>query len=440
MSIITRIRQVLALSQGESQYNSGYSMVYRDQELLFLNEQLRIYSSQVRLRGKYFDNFTGETAEMRIAARRAFAEPAVKAALLGKVYAVMRLPLQVIARDPTDPNQQRVAEFCADLLNLSEGGVPAIIWNVLCHALIDGFSVCEPLNVRYTTGRWLGKIGLLKTKAKQINNIQFEVDNYKNVTGIFNMIGNSAVRYNPDDFIVFSHLKMFESPNGISDLRASYRATEMILYLLKLRMIFLDKFSGPFIHAKHGDIGYRSMLLEELKNSRGQGVLVTDVGADVKIVDLAMSGTSDFQAAIDDLRKEVAIGISGAFLHMLTGGKTDERGNSEVQQSTVDLFIWALSVQVASVIQNQLLPDYIHVNFGVNAEIPIIKLDTPNPVYMLKDLEIDKLLFEMNYPLSKRDLSKRTGRPIATDPDDLLTISPNQGTGIVQGPNLNRTP
>lgn len=411
MSLYSRLRQIFDRVTNRTQANpSSRDLINRELELPWLQEQLRVYASTVPMRGINYDNYTHETAEMRLAYRKAVSEPTVKSALLGKIYSVMSLDLRCIPRDKNNSLEYEVADFCRYLLEKSIGGTAAVIWSILSGGLVDGFSLCEPVTYRYVSGKYKDKIGLKKLKAKDTRFIQFEVDSYKNITSVINQVSNSNIRYDPDDFVIFQNIQLFESAQGISDLRSSYRAVEMIVHVLKLRMIFLDKYTGPFLHARTGDPALRSRLANELKNARAQGVLVTDPSTDVSLLDLAMSGTADFQAGLDDLRKEVAIGISGAFLHMLTGGGAQHRGNSQVQQSTVDLFVWALSVQVAAVIESQLLPDFVRYNYGYDVDVPLCKLEAPDPDSVIQELKIDQALAELGFPLKLAELSERTGR------------------------------
>lgn len=441
MSLLSRVRNLARRVSGTglpipNNTSPSRDLIDRDVELPWLNEQLRVYASQMRMRGVSYDNYTAETAEMRLAYRKALAEPTVKSALLGKIYAVMALKPQFVPRDKVNPLEHEVAEFCKHLMDNAVGGTPGIIWAILSGGLIDGFSVCEPISTRYDYGKYKGKIGLKKLKAKDTRLLQFEVDAFKNITAVINQVAGTT-RLDPDDFVIFQNMQLFESPQGLSDLRSSYRAVEMIVHVLKLRAIFLDKYTGPFVHAKTTDSAQRTRLANELKSARAQGVLVTDEQTEIALLDLAMSGTADFQAGLEDLRQEVAIGISGAFLHMLTGGGAQHRGNSEVQQSTVDLFIWSLSVQVASVIESQLLPDYVRWNYG-KVDNPKCTLEAPNPEYILSELKIDQALADLGFPLKLSELAERTGRTpaqsaaesvrgaVANPPQTQPTPPPNQ--------------
>jgi hypothetical protein len=393
-----------------------------DLELPFLKEQIRANASTVPMRAigpALLDNFTRESPEMREAYRRALSEPAVKAALFGKICAVMNLGLQVKVAQDT-PLDHEVADFTHYALTRCRGGLPALIWAILSGGLIDGYSACEKVWRKEQRGRFEGKVSLLALKSKDTRFIQYELDPYRNVVGVFAMRGNSGQRFSPSDFVLFRYQSLFENPFGLSDLRAAYRAIEMIPKVFQKRLTYLDKLAGPFLHAKIRDPAQRDNVQKILAQARGFGFLVSEPQDELEILDLAGTGTSEFLAAIEDLRKEIAIAISGAFLTMYTGGQGDSRGSAAVQQDTVDLFVWALATLVTACIQEQLVPDLVGPNYGSRTEYPTISLEAPNPEAIVAELAIDESLHLMGLPLSRSELYERTGRRPPKDPADAV--------------------
>lgn len=432
MSLLGRLRDRLT---GRRPYpaSAGGGFIDRDRELPWLHEQIRANQSlaPVRVGGPtLLDNFSGETHEMRAGYRRAvLAEPAIKAALLGKVAAVQALDLQVkpYEKSATD---QRVADWVKHTLTTGRGGLPKLVEKIILPGATDGFSVGEKVWRRETRGRWAGKVGLQQIKSKDSRYIQFELDPFRNISAVVSYRGNSGERFPPSDFVIFSHLSLFENPFGTSDLRAAYRAAEMIPKLLLLRMIFLDKYSGPFIHGKVRDPALVESMKASLAQARQGGFVATTPEDEIVILDLAAKGTGEFLDALKDLREEVATGISGAFLHMMTGdGGSGQRGNASVQQDTVDLFIWKLKVEVDACINEQLVPDLVDMNFGANVGLPTVKLEAPNPELVLQELEIDRALVDMGFPPEGEDVYERAGRR-APKPGG---IAPNRGTASVPG-------
>lgn len=435
MSLLGRLRDRLTGRRPSAYAGTGYGpVVDRDRELPFLHEQVRAYASPVPVRvggPNLLDNFSGETAEMRTGYRRALlAEPAIKAALLGKIAAVQALGLQVKPYEKT-PLDQRVADWVKHSLTSGVGGLPALIERVLVPGLTDGFSVCEKVWRREHRGKWAGKVGLQRLSSKDSRYIQFELDPFRNINAVISYRGNSGQRFPPSDFVIFSYLSLFENPFGTSDLRAAYRAAEMIPNLLTLRMIFLDKYSGPFIHGKVNDPAMVDGMKAALARARQGGFVVTTPADEIEILDLATKGTGEFLDALKDLREEIATGISGAFLHMMTGdGGSGQRGDSSVQQDTVDLFIWLLAVKVAACINEQLIPDLVDDNFGADVGLPTVSLEAPNPEAIVAELQIDRELYEMEVPLDLDDLYERTGRRPPPDPTRAVKKSAAPAPGM----------
>lgn len=419
------------VSRGGRAFAFRESQLDPDREFPFLTEQIKYYAGPQRMRHSVFhDNFTGETREMRAKYRQAaFAEPSVKAALLGKVISVCSLDLQVRPADKKNGRDHEVAEFCKHAIKQSEDGVFGVVWEILFGALMDGWSCSEKLWKTETRGKWAGKRVLKQLKAKDTRFLQPEIDPYRNITGIYAVRANSAHRFDPEDFVIFTYLKLFQNPTGISDLRAAYRAIEMMPAIMRLRAVFLEKYSGPWIKGKLSDLALRKQMQNELAQARGQGYIVLDKDSDVEVIDMAVRGTSDFQSALQDLREEIVTALAGAYLHMMTSPTSDPRGDSGEQRKTTEAFVWMLAELVAHVIQRSLIPDLVDMNYGAMTALPLVSLEAVRPSDILDDLKIDQALSQLKLPLSREDLYERARRPIPLNEDALTFDAPAPGAG-----------
>jgi hypothetical protein len=412
------LRSMRGTADGRIAFQTNYIDMARETPYLQDQiEQMRAYSGLHRRRMSPFtDNWTGESPEMRIKYRAAMAEPTVKAALLGKIISVCSLNLEMRPKNRSDPVQHEQAACTRHALAAGPMGIPGVIWEILIGGLIDGWSVSEKVWGIEERGQYRGKRVLANLKGKDTRYIWPEVDEFRNVTALWNFRGNAGRRFDPSKFVIFSYLPLFQNPLGQSDVRASYRAVELLPVVLNLRSIFLEKYAGPYMVGKIKDRALKSKMLAELKQARGKGVIVLDEHSDVQVVDLATRGTSDFQSAIEDLRQEVAIGISGAFLHMLTGMNPEARGSSKVQQDTTEAFIWILSENVRALLKKSVVPDIVDYNHGALAELPDVELEAVNPEDVLKELAIDKLLNEIGVDLSLSATLDRARRIGPKDP------------------------
>ncbi len=412
----------------------------------YWSEQIRAYSMAHTRLTPFYDNLTGETPEIRSMYRQVLKEPTVKAALLGKIFAVSQSDLTMKAAAKT-PYDQQIADFNRDNLAKTRGGVRHVIESMLFGALLDGYSVSEKIRCVAERGKWKGKIvlGHLKAKDTQYSNgpwsvtggnhragsgwgrVQLVVDEFKNVTAIFAGSPNGGVEFDPKDFVVVTYLKLFESPLGMSDMRAINRASTCKEAAIRLRMIFLDKYTGPFLVGKHNNETTRLYMEAALKKARAAGYITIPEGSEVEVLNLAMSGTADFKSAIDDFDREILIGIQGAFLHIFEGQTADGRGDTKVHKGQSDLFVWYLAQLAADAINEQIVPDFTDLNFPGKPELPTASLGGVDPAAIVSELKIGDTLHAAGVPTSLEAWYEKSQWPAPKSPEDTLPglIDPN---------------
>lgn len=394
-------------------------VIHIDREKEVVYEEMRVYTGISSLRhSPYHDNFTQETMDMRLTYRRWAAEPSVKASLAGKVYAVASLGLQVRPSDKNSQRSQEKADFVRYCMHRSLVGFTGMVYETVLPALMDGWSVCEPVWTMEERGRFRGKRVIADYKSKDSRYLIPRVDQFRNIIGLYNPRGNYNHLFDPAHYVIFTHLPLFRNPTGTSDLRAVYRAMQLLPAVWKLRAIFLDKYTGPFIKAKVRDKGIKNQMAAELAKARADGFIVLDADSEVEVLDLVTRGTSDFQAGLDDLRKEVATALEGAFLHRMTAADPNSRGDSQTQEGTADLVVWWLAEQLAAVWQHQLVPNLIDYNYGSLEDLPLISLEAVDPRDVIAQLGIDEALDRMGIPTSVEDLRDRAKRSPPKSLDD----------------------
>ena len=369
------------------------------------------------------DGATEETPEIRAEYRKMLRDETVKAALLNKVDEVAALDWQVHAPRPHEKRSLRVAEFCEWNCERSDTGKPGMIHSLLFHGLIEGNSICEKVwdldPVRW--GEWEGKYRVRALKAKPSSMAQLAVDVYYNVVAVRGGGWNAGRLYDPADFVLFSHCPLWENPQGMSDLRAAYRAFMIKDVAWKLRAIYLEKYSaGGMMRGKFSRPELRPALIAALEEAKASTYVALPDGTELDLLDLATRGTADFEAAIHDLDKAILIGITGAFLQATQGTVPQGRGSSKVHKQTSDVGKWKLSAAAALLISTQLFPDLTRINFGADEEPPWLTLGAVDDTEMGPALAIDRGLWEMGMGLSKQELYRRYGRTEPHDDEDLL--------------------
>lgn len=382
-------------------------------------------------------NLTGETWEMRQAYREwAIREPAAKSALLTKCLAVCQLDPQLKPADKRRPLDREAADWVKWAVDNSAEGWPGLIFNMIFPACMDGFSVTEKVfgKVDEHGSRYHGWWTLKSAASIDSNLTRFRLDTYRQVIGIQSVAGTQAAYHlEPSDFIIFTHLKIFENPFGNSDMRAAVRACTLIESAIRLRHILLTNYSGPFIKATAGDNAARMKLMSVLSEARANGWIVVPTGSEVEVLSLSVANLESFRSAVEDYRQEIVQSIQGAYLQLLEGGITDARGNTQVHKSISELFQWWLAAWVCQVINKQLIPDLVTPNYGNRAGFPRVSLGGIDEDTTVKTLGRFKLGHELGAVLSYEQVRDAGGLEVPRDKSDELPPPQQQQQGGTGG-------
>lgn len=384
-----------------------------------LKEKIRAYLSAYGSQTRFFpilDSYTEETPEIRRHYPIMLRDPYVKSALFTKTLAVAALDPQV-----NPASQRRVDRKASDfnhyILTRPKSSTRKIAFAVIIHGLLAGYSVTELLWHPIESGRYKGKIGLAGVKAKDIRYLTLEGDMYRNVTGVRDH--RAGMVYSPSNFLIWTNYPIYSSPIGMSDLRAAYRAFWLLDTAWRLRMIGLERFGLPVLKGSYTSADQQDQLEEQLPLLRSQSWITVPEGAQVEAMDLAARGTAEFQQAINDLREEIVVGITGAVLQMLQGQVSDGRGSSEVHKSTSELYQWWIAAEVGDLLSEQLAPPLTAFNYR-GADSPLVTLGAVNDDSMQGALAIDSGLSQLGLELSKEELYRKYGRQKPVKKDDVL--------------------
>ena len=389
----------------------------------------------------FFDDQTGETATMRLYYRRMLADPVVKSALMGKIFAVSQLDLQIHPADKKNPTDKEVAEFCQWVLTERiMGGFDQLVWNILIGELVDGISVVEPVwRVEDQADKWLNKWVIADQKAKDIDNdIVLLLDEFRNIVGIMGLRYNSGDYFDPGEFIIARHMKFLEAPGGMSDFRAVYSRYWILDTAWKLRAVGLERRSMPVLKGIYATASQKPSLENALSMARYNNWISAPAGAQIEVLDIAGRSQDEFRNAIQDLREEIFLGVQGATLQALTGGQGQERGNSKVHESTANLLKYALAKQVCNLLNNHecgVLKKLARLNYG-KVDLPRATMDAVDDMELAQSLPVDNGLHMLGIDLSKEQLREKYRRLPPQDEEDTLPGVPQQpppGAGGIPG-------
>lgn len=375
-----------------------------------------VYAGRIVM-AEYLHLPSGDRAAVSKVYREMLAEPMILTPLRVLVDAVAALDLQVLPEDPADARQQEFADFCRHAAAKAAGGRLAMTRAVFLPGVMHGWSVTEPTWVEAGAdeGRWAGRWRWAAWKQRDTDLVDPVVDAYGNVTGIDCPAKRET--YSPDDFILYSHLKLFEDPRGIAGFRAAYRDWYAKTLAVQFEGEGLERWGFPALVGTYKSADEQKAALEEaLTNFRTEGWVTAPDGVLISAVSAATNGPGNFEAFIASREKGMLIAIMGSHLAVSEGIVPNVAGNSNTQRSTTELFMWAMAEEMAGIYTGQ-FAKLGRLNYA-GVPCPTAVLGAVSEAEIAAMLANDATLRGMGVDLSKRSLYKRSGREAPHDDAD----------------------
>jgi len=382
-----------------------------------------------------------ETQQMRRAYRRMLSDPNVKAALLGKLLGVMGLELKIHPAGDR-PEQKEHAEFIEwNLTKRFHGAVPMLIWSVLSGGCVDGYSVNEKIWT-FQDGdrrqRFFLKRVLRDLKQKDVDqDLVPRMDEYRNITGIMGLRYNGGQIWSPDEFIIWQNMPMYGNPTGTSDLRAAYGRYWILDAVTKLRAVVAEKYARPVAYATYPAAHTQSSVENVLKQLRSEQWAAVPEGVKLEVVDLAGRSDEYWSSFRRDCQEDIFLSIQLATLQALTGAPGTVRGSSAIHEAKSNKAEWLLAEQCENILNDHedgLIRDMLTGNYADVIDLPHGTLTGTDDAELKESLAIDQGLYDMDWPLSRKEMEERYGRTWATDAEDMLKKPAQQQSGAGEGP------
>lgn len=362
----------------------------------------------------------GETQEMRNAYRYMLSDPNVKAALFGKLFGVMGQDLTIKPADKTNKQDRIIADFVEwNLKHALEEGFPGLVWDILSGALMCGYSVCEKVwDEPEQIGKWRGKRPLRRVKAKDVDqDLVILIDAYKNIIGVKGLRYNAGTVWNPDEFLIYTHLGLFENPTGMSDLRAAYGSFWMLDTVMKLRGLLADKRTMPIIVGKYSQVTQQPKVEQALANLRYRNWMTAPKDVQFDTLDAAGKAAGDYDQFCQYLRENIFLAITGATLQAITGGAGTHRGSSIIHKDSADLFKWHLTAVITHLLNDRkkgLIKSIVDINFQGFSDYPMAVLSGVDDAELAESATLDQTLMSVLAPmgvtLDPEELAEKYGR------------------------------
>ena len=372
------------------------------------------------------DTGTGETQAMRLAYRKMYSDPVITAALNSQIFGIASLPLQIHPADKKNKHDVEVAEFNRwNLMRRFDGGGSGLIWKILSGACVDGYSVNEKVIDYQRKGKYAGKDVLTKLKQKDVgSDLVLNTDQYRNIVSLTGLRYNSGTEWDTSAFVIYSRLKMYERPTGLSALRCVYYHYWLRDTAWKLRQIGLTTKAFPVLVGTYETESVQPSLNESLRKAKSLSYLTIPKTCMVAALEIAGQSENEFEQSIRSLNEEIYLGITTATLQSLTGGKDVARGSSDVHKDSANANKGFIASEICGIFNNQddgLLKDLTDLNF-MAGDYPYASLAEVDPDAMNAKVTVATGIKALGLDQSKTALREELAceEPHEDDPDDCL--------------------
>jgi hypothetical protein len=233
-------------------------------------------------------------------------------------------------------------------------------------------------------------------------------DEFGNLTGITSGT-DPGKEFDPADFVVYSHLKMFTNHRGRSAFLAAYRDWWIKQVAVQLWGVGLEKWGSPVIVGKYADeANQRASLETALEDAGANKWLSVPLNCVVEALSAATSSGADWDAYIARCDKGMLIGIMWSHLAVTEGQNKNVAGDSRTQKGTAELNQWSLAEE-CSCLWTHHGRELTRINYpGIPS--PRYVFGAVSEADVATMLANDDVLNGMGVPLSIESLLERTGR------------------------------
>lgn len=276
-----------------------------------------------------------------------------------------------------DPEDARAADFVRYCLSDMRGSVIDMLYNVL-DAVAKGFSISEINYKMIDRGPHSGMIGLDSIKAKDPSDITFETDEFLNLTALWQGPGRTT-KLPPDKFLIYTYMPRYESPYGISDLRAAYKHWWSKDVILRFYNVFLEKYGSPTVlgaYTRGTPKSQQDDLLKVLDRIQQETAIVLPEDIKVELLEAQRGGDSGYLQAIEYHDRQIAKSILGQTLTTDEGMRFGSFALAKVHLDVLRMMLEKTKRDVEeTVMREQLIRRLVDYNFRTE-RYPVFSLGT----------------------------------------------------------------
>jgi phage gp29-like protein len=243
---------------------------------------------------------------------------------------------------------------------------------------MKGFSISEINYKIIEEGPYKGMIGLDSIKSKDPADITFESDEYLNMTGLYQGIDRKN-KLPPEKFLIYKYQSRYESPYGMSDLRAAHRHWWSKEMILRFYNIYLEKYGSPTVkgaYTRGTPKNQQEDLLKVLDKIQQETAIVLPDDIKVELLEAQRGGESGYLQAIEYHDRQIAKSILGQTLTTDEGMRYGSFALAKVHLDVLRMTLEKVKRDLEeTVIQEQLLRRLTDYNF-TEGRCPIFSLGT----------------------------------------------------------------
>jgi hypothetical protein len=368
---------------------------------------------------QWTDPVTGNPQAMFDAYQAMTADPMAWRALTTLVDSVASLDLSITAPDKNDTRQQTVVAFHKEAIDRA-GGKLTLMRKVFLPGVMRGYSLAEKSYPTIPDGEFAGKWGFRwKSIDPPPGRSPFVLDSRRNVVGVELPTDVGTEILAPQDFVIYSHLPLFEDPHGNGAYARAHADWWMKTCGVQLWALNLERWGAPAVIGTYTDEGAQKAALEAALTEFGANKWLTvPHGAVVEAISAATSGAADWEAFVARADKGMLVAVYGSHLPFLEGQNANVAGNSETQRGTAELVQWALAEEAGKLFteEGRVLTQ---MNYA-GVPTPVYTFGAVNQTEIGLMLDNAAKLSKLGGDLSDNELHERSGFSQPTDEEDTL--------------------
>lgn len=300
--------------------------------------------------------------------REMMADDQVKAAIAYKKILIAARPFDIkpASEDQVDKD---AAEFIQK--NFESLKFKSILMEMLS-ALEFGFSAGEILwEIKGETPQ----LHLKNVKFRDPEFMHIRVNKHGDITEFVQKVNTNIaemreIKIKPEKMLHYAYQRQFSNHQGVSDLRAAYRAWWSKKYVTQFWNIFLERFGSPLMMMKYQK-GASQKLKDSLKSIMTNLSSKTDIlvpeGVAIELIEATRGGQAGFDTALNYYDSRIATAILiPALLGMGLDTKRGSDSQSRLHLRTLMKVIQLTGEEIAKEVDEKIIKQIVDANFNTD--------------------------------------------------------------------------